>query len=252
LLRRYNPIVDTKPFEELSMIDYGDVDVVPGYIEETYARIESTLKPIFDAGIFPIACGGDHSISLGILRAASKKHGRLSLVHYDAHSDCGDIYFGKKYGHGTPFRRALEENLIDPSHSIHVGLRGSTYDKAELTELGDMGFSVISMHEYARIGFTETIKRIKETVVGPAYLSLDIDGVDPAYAPGTGMPEAGGFTSREILDLVRGVQGLPFVGFDLVEVSPPYDIAEITAVLASNLIYEFCSIVAKSRQDTRT
>jgi len=249
LLRRYNPIVETKPFEELSMVDYGDVDVVPGYIEETYARIVNTLEPILEAGIFPIACGGDHSISLGILRAASKKYGKLSLIHYDAHSDCGDIYFGKKYGHGTPFRRALEENLIDPAHSIHVGLRGSTYDESELSGLSDMGFSVISMHEYARIGHTETIKRIREKVVGPAYISLDIDGVDPAYAPGTGMPEAGGFTSREMLDLVRGLEGLPFVGFDLVEVSPLYDVAEITAVLASNLIYEFCSIVAKAGRD---
>jgi agmatinase len=229
------------------MVDYGDVDVVPGYIEDTYDRIEKGLNPIFSAGIVPAICGGDHSITLPVLRAAAKKYGALSLVHFDAHSDCWDRYFGKKYNHGTTFKRALEEKLIDPAHSIHVGLRGSLYETTDLSDLNKMGFSVVTMKDFTELGIPETLNRIRNSVKGAAYVSLDIDGVDPAYAPGTGTPEVGGFTSREIMDLVRGLKQMNLVGFDVVEVSPPYDVAEVTALLASNLIYELSSVLAKNQ-----
>jgi agmatinase len=245
LLRPYNPVVDVKPFEVLGMVDYGDVNIVPGYIEETYDRIEKDLSEVFSAAVFPAVCGGDHSITLPVLRAASKKHGALSLVHFDAHSDCWDSYFGKKYNHGTTFKRALEEKLIDPAHSIHVGLRGSLYEGKDLSDLNEMGFSVITMNKFSELGVPGTLKKIGSTIRGRAYVSLDIDGVDPAFAPGTGTPEVGGFTSREIMELVRGLDGKELIGFDVVEVSPPYDTAEVTALLASNLIYELVSVRAK-------
>jgi len=247
LLRRYNPFLDVMPFEKLGMIDYGDVDVVPGYIEDTYGKVQTALTPVFSVNVVPIVCGGDHSISLPVLRAASKRHGKLALVHYDAHSDCWDEFFGKKYNHGTTFKRALDEQLIDASRSIHIGLRGSVYDGSDMKNLREMGFSVVTMKESADIGVDEVSKRIREVARGYTYVSLDIDAVDPAYAPGTGVPEVGGFTSREILELVRELEGLTVIGFDLVEVSPLYDSSEITALLASNLIYEFCSTLAKSR-----
>ncbi len=247
LLRRYNPVLDVTPFETLGMIDYGDVNVVPGYIEDTFSKIESSITSLLSNNVFPIVCGGDHSVTLPILRAAAKKYGKMGLVHYDAHSDFWDQYFGKKFTHGTTFKRALEEKLIDPSRSIHIGLRGSVYDSTDLSVLNDVGFSVVTMEEFGRIGIDEVSNRTKKVAVGAVYVSLDIDGVDPAYAPGTGTPEVGGFTSREIMELVRGLHGLNVIGFDLVEVSPPYDVSEITALLASNLIYEFCSVVAKKR-----
>ncbi len=244
LLRPYNPALDVKPFLTLGMIDYGDVDVVPGYIEDTFDRIEQSLLAIFQANVIPAVCGGDHSVTLPVLRAASKKFGKLSLIHFDAHSDCYDDYFGKKYNHGTTFRRALDEKLIDPSHSIHVGLRGSLYEHTDLPDLKKMGFSVITMTEFTKMGLFESLAQIQKAVEGPVYVSLDIDGIDPAYAPGTGTPEVGGFTSREILELVRGLLPAQIVGFDVVEVSPPYDTAEVTALLTSNLMYEFVSIIS--------
>jgi len=252
LLRPYNPVLDVKPFQALGMVDFGDVDIVPGYIEDTYGRIEGTLAPLFSGRVVPAVCGGDHSITLPILRAARSLGKALSLIHFDAHSDCWDSYFGRKYNHGTTFKRALDEKLIDPERSIHVGLRGSLYESNDLPDLDKMGFSVITMPEFARIGCEETVSRIADIAKGPTYLSLDIDGVDPAFAPGTGTPEVGGFTSREILALVRGLVGVNLIGFDVVEVSPPYDNAELTALLAANLIYELASVVAKSHSGPLT
>lgn len=248
LLRPYNPVIDVKPFQTLGMVDYGDVDIVPGYIEDTYEKIERSMNQIFSAGIIPAVCGGDHSITLPILRAASKKYGALSLVHFDAHSDCWDNYFGKKYNHGTTFKRAFEEKLIDPAHSIHVGLRGSVYESTDLSDLSRMGFSVVTMKDFTEIGVAETVKRIQSVAHGSTYVSLDIDGVDPAFAPGTGTPEVGGFSSREMMQLVRGLLDVSLVGFDVVEVSPPYDVSEVTALLASNLIYELSSVLARNQK----
>lgn len=249
LLRHHNPILNISPYDFLSGIDYGDLPVVPGYIEEGYKRIEEGLIPVLEAGIVPILLGGDHAITLPELRAIKKIHGRVSLIHFDSHSDTVDEYFGKPYNHGTPFKRAVEENLLLVDNSIQVGLRGSIYSHKHLDIPKDLGFEVITTQEIRGIGIKEVIdriyNRIKETKV---FVSFDIDFVDPAFAPGTGTPEVGGFTSSEAMDLVRGLKGLNFVGFDLVEVLPAYDPSEITALLAANIIYEFISLLALNKK----
>lgn len=249
LLRHHNPILNISPYDFLSGIDYGDLPVVPGYIEEGYKRIEEGLIPVLEAGIVPILLGGDHAITLPELRAIKKIHGRVSLIHFDSHSDTVDEYFGKPYNHGTPFKRAVEENLLLVDNCIQVGLRGSIYSHKHLDIPKDLGFEVITTQEIREIGIKEVIDRIydriKETKV---FVSFDIDFVDPAFAPGTGTPEVGGFTSSEAMDLVRGLKGLNFVGFDLVEVLPAYDPSEITALLAANIIYEFISLLALNKK----
>jgi agmatinase len=252
LLRHHNPVLNISPFEYLSGIDYGDLPVVPGYIEEGYKRIEDKLFPIVDAGVIPILLGGDHAITLPELRAISKVHGPISLVHFDSHSDTVDEYFGKPYNHGTPFRRAVEENLLDVKHSIQIGLRGSIYSEEHLNIPKDLGFEIITTEKMKEIGLKQVIEMIKSRIgKTKVFLTFDIDFVDPAYAPGTGTPEVGGFTSGEALKLVRGLEGLNFIGFDLVEVLPAFDSAEITALLAANITYEFISLLALNRKNER-
>jgi agmatinase len=250
LLRRYNPGLDVGIFDYLSVIDYGDVPVVPGYIEESYERIKDGLEPIHSAGVIPIVLGGDHSIALPELRAAAAVHGPLALVQFDSHPDTWDAYFGQKHTHGTPFRRAVEEGLLDPSRSIQVGMRGSIYDEGDWEDAIDMGFDLVPTDTVRKLGIEETIARIRERV-GDArtYVSFDVDFVDPAFAPGTGTPEIGGFTSREAQEFVRGLVGLDIVGCDIVEVLPPYDSAQITALLAANVAHEFLSLFALGRKN---
>ena len=249
LLRHHNPILNISPYEFLSGIDYGDLPVVPGYIEEGYKRIEEGLIPVLEAGIVPILLGGDHAITLPELRAIKKIHGRVSLIHFDSHSDTVDEYFGKPYNHGTPFKRAVEENLLLVNNSIQVGLRGSVYSDKHMNIPKDLGFEVITTQEFREIGLKEVVDRIHDRIrETKVFVSFDIDCVDPAFAPGTGTPEVGGFTSSEAMDLVRGLKGLNFVGFDLVEVLPAYDPSEITALLASNIIYEFISLLALNKK----
>ena len=249
LLRHHNPVLNVSPFDYLSGIDYGDLPVVPGYIEEGYKRIEESLLPIIDAGVIPILLGGDHAITLPELRAIAKKHGPVSLVHFDSHSDTVEEYFGKPYNHGTPFRRAVEENLLDVDHSIQIGLRGSIYSEKHLEIPKELGFEIITTEEIWELGISKTIQKIRNRVLNTkVFLTFDIDFVDPAYAPGTGTPEVGGFTSGEALRFVRGLKGLNFVGFDLVEVLPAFDPSEITSLLASNIIYEFISLAALNKK----
>ena len=245
LLRRYNPSLDVAIFDHLSVIDYGDVPVVPGYIEESYRRIEAGLAPIHGAGVVPVVLGGDHSIALPELRAAAAVHGSLALVQFDSHPDTWDAYFGEKHTHGTPFRRAVEEGLLEPSHSIQVGMRGSIYDKDDWDDAREMGFDLVPTDEVREFGIPNVIDRIHERV-GDAktYVSFDVDFVDPAYAPGTGTPEIGGFTSREAQEFVRGLAGLKIVGCDVVEVYPSYDPAQITALLAANIAHDFLTLIA--------
>jgi agmatinase len=251
LLRRYNPSLDVVIFEHLSIIDYGDVPVVPGYIEESYRRIAEGLEPIHRAGVIPIVLGGDHSIALPELRAAAAVHGPLALVQFDSHPDTWDAYFGEKHTHGTPFRRAVEEGLLAPEHSIQVGMRGSIYDMGDWDDAREMGFDLVPTDAVRKLGIDETIARIRERV-GDAktYVSFDVDFVDPAYAPGTGTPEIGGFTSRETQEFVRGLAGLEIVGCDVVEVYPAYDPAQITALLAANVAHEFMSLIALGRKNS--
>jgi agmatinase len=250
LLRRYNPSLDVVIFDFLSVIDYGDVPVVPGYIEESYRRIAEGLEPIHRAGVFPIVLGGDHSIALPELRAAAAVHGPLALVQFDSHPDTWDAYFGEKHTHGTPFRRAVEEGLLRPERSIQVGMRGSIYDAGDWEDARELGFDLVPTDTVRKLGIEETIARIHERA-GDAklYVSFDVDFVDPAFAPGTGTPEIGGFTSREAQEFVRGLAGLHLVGCDVVEVYPAYDPAQITALLAANVAHEFLSLVALLRKN---
>ena len=249
LLRRYNPSLGVVIFDHLSVIDYGDVPVVPGFIEASYERIAAGLEPIHRAGVVPIVLGGDHSIALPELRAAAAVHWPLALVQYDSHPDTWDAYFGQRHTHGTPFRRAVEEGLLDTSRSIQVGMRGSIYDEGDWNDAREMGFDLVPTDEVRELGIAAVIDRIRERV-GDArvYVSFDIDFVDPAFAPGTGTPEIGGFTSREAQEFVRGLVGLDIVGCDIVEVYPAYDPAGITALVAANVAHEFLSLIALRRK----
>ncbi len=252
MLWGYNNPLAVRPLEVLNLVDYGDVYVIPPSIVDTYANIEKEVSAILDSGVAVVALGGDHSISLPLLRAHAKKFGPLSVVHFDSHPDTWDHEFGaaQRYSHGTAYRRALEEKLIKPGGYIQVGLRGSTSGDEDWQTARDLGARVITMDEAAEMGIPAVIKAIHETASGPTYVSLDIDAADPAFAPGTGTPEVGGFTSRELLQLVRGLKGLNLVGFDLVEVSPPYDHGDITAILAANLAFEFLSLLAVQKHST--
>jgi agmatinase len=250
LLRPYNPSQDVSIFEHLSVIDYGDVPVVPGFIEESYERIALGLKEVHRAGMVPIVLGGDHSIALPELRAAAAVHGPLALVQFDSHADTWDAYFGKKYNHGTVFRRAVEEGLLIPENSIQVGMRGSLYDQGDLEASRKLGFDLLTTDAVRKLGIEETIDHIRERVgEAKAYVSFDVDFVDPAFAPGTGTPEVGGFTSLEALELVQGLSGIDIAGCDIVEVYPQYDSpAQITALLAATVAFEFLGLLARSKR----
>ncbi|QIN77831.1 agmatinase [Rubrobacter marinus] len=253
LLRPYNPSQGLQIFEHLSVIDYGDVPVVPGFIEESYGSIEAGLAPIHEAGVVPVVLGGDHSIALPELRAAAAVHGPVALVQFDSHADTWDAYFGKKYNHGTVFRRAVEEGLLDPARSIQVGMRGSLYEPGDLEASRDLGFDLVTTDGVRELGVPETVSRIRERAGdGPVYVSFDVDFVDPAYAPGTGTPEVGGFTSREAQVFLRELSGVDLVGGDVVEVYPTYDgPGGVTSLLAANVAYEMLSLVAVRKRDAR-
>ena len=248
MMKPNNVILQVNVLDNLKGGDLGDFNVTPGYILPSYDAIEAGVADIVKYDAIPIILGGDHSITLAELRAVAKKHGPVALVHFDSHSDLCDEVFGQRYNHGTPFRRALEEGLIDPAHSIQIGMRGSLYDPDEHKMAADLGMELIPAHKVREMGFDALIKeayaRVGDT---PAFLTFDIDFIDPAYAPGTGTPEVGGFTSLEGLTLVRALKDLNFVGFDVVEVLPAYDSGEITAYLAANLAFEFLSILAAKK-----
>lgn len=252
LLRPYNPDQDINIFEYCSGVDYGDIDVVPGNALKTYDNIVEALEPVLEKEIVPVLIGGDHSISLGHLRAFANKYGPIALVHFDSHGDTWDNYFGEKYMHGTPFRRAVEEGLVDVDHSIQVGMRGPLYGPEDIEDARDLGYEVIPMKEVREIGYEKVMERIHKRVEDrPVFVTYDIDFLDPAYAPGTGTPEVGGPTSYEALEYVRGLHGLDIKGFDLVEVLPTYDSGEITAVAASAIIFEMISLVAMKKRDSQ-
>lgn len=249
LLRPYNPDMDIDIFEYCSGVDYGDINVIPGNVLRTYDNMVEGLLPLLEKNVIPVIMGGDHSITLGNLRAFHKKYGKIALVHFDSHGDTWDHYYGEKYMHGTPFRRAAEEGLLDMDHSIQVGMRGPLYGPGDIEDARDLGFEVIPMREVRQIGFDKVMERIHERVQDrPVFVTYDIDFVDPAYAPGTGTPEVGGPTSFEALEYVRGLDGLDVVGFDLVEVLPTYDANEITAVLASSIMYEMITLIALKKR----
>jgi agmatinase len=249
LLRPYNPSQGVRIFEHLSVADYGDVPVVPGYVEESYERIREGLEPVHRAGVVPIVLGGDHAVALPELRAAAAVHGPLALVQFDSHADTWDSFFGEPYNHGTIFRRAVEEELLAPERSIQVGMRGSLYASGDLEVSRELGFDLVTTDEIRELGIEATIDRIRRRVGdAKAYVSFDVDFVDPAFAPGTGTPEVGGFTSREAQEFVRRLGGIEIVGCDVVEVYPQYDgPGQVTALLAANLGYELLTLIAGLR-----
>jgi len=245
LLRPYNPALDVQPWAGQQVADAGDLAVNPFDIAEAIGQIEAGASLALGSAARLIALGGDHTVALPLLRATAARHGPVALIHFDAHLDTWDTYFGAPYTHGTPFRRAVEEGLLTLDSSAHVGVRGPLYSSADLIEDAGLGFATVSTAEVARSGVDQAVDRIRERVGGrPVYLSVDIDVLDPAHAPGTGTPEPGGLTSRELQFILRGLDGLQLVGADVVEVSPPYDHAELTALAAANVAYEMLSLFA--------
>jgi len=246
LLRPYNPVLGVDVVEALSIVDYGDLPVSPGDTERTYGQVEEALAPLVDAGVFPLALGGDHSVTLAELRVLARRHGPLALVQLDAHGDTWDEYFGQRFFHGTTFKRAHEEGLIEPAASVQAGLRGSVYGAEDLESARELGFAVLPCDQLRLLepgGFAGLVRtRVSNR---PLFLSFDIDVLDPAFAPGTGTPEVGGLSTAEALAFLRSLRGLELVGADVVEVSPPYDgPGQQTALAAANVAYEILSLRA--------
>ncbi len=245
-LRPWHPALSIDVFEALSVIDYGDLDVTPGNAQRTAEQIATGLAPLVRAGVTPLVLGGDHSIVLGELRAQAAVHGPLALVLLDAHADTWDQYYGERYFHGTPFRRALEEGLLAPERSLLAGMRGPLYSATDLAEPRAMGFEIISGDQLRALAPAEYAARVRARVgEAPAFLSFDIDVLDPAFAPGTGTPELAGLLAHEALALLRALVGMRFVGYDVVEVAPAYDgPGQITALHAAGIAYELLALSA--------
>ncbi len=248
LLRPYHPALGVLPWEVHQIADAGDAPINPFSLEAAVAGVERAALDALGRAERVVTIGGDHTIALPLLRAVNARHGRCALVHFDAHLDTWDTYFGAAYTHGTPFRRAAEEGLLDLEHSLHVGIRGPLYSQRDLADDAELGYHVISTSEISREGVDEALRRLRERVGEvPLYVSVDIDVLDPAHAPGTGTPEPGGLTTRELQELLRGLDGLVVAGADVVEVAPPYDHAELTALAAAQVVYELLALLASRR-----
>jgi agmatinase len=249
LLRPYNPALGVNVVETLSIVDYGDVPVSPGDTERTYGQVEEALAALVEAGVFPLALGGDHSVTLAELRVLARRHGPLALVQLDAHGDTWDEYFGQRFFHGTTFKRALEEGLIEPEASVQAGLRGSVYEAEDIESARELGFAVLSCDQLRGHGPGSYASLVRERAGRrPVFLSFDIDVLDPAFASGTGTPEVGGLSTAEALSFLRALRDLALVGADVVEVSPPYDgPGQPTALAAANVAYEILSLRALAR-----
>ena len=245
LLRPFNPAADVSPFAVQQVADAGDLGVNPFSIDDAIATVERGARDLLERVPRVLTLGGDHTIALPLLRAVSAVHGRVAVVHFDAHLDTWDTYFGAAYTHGTPFRRAFEEGLLDPAACMHVGIRGPLYDAADLTGDAAVGFQILPATEAEHLGTRGMIEAIAARVADrPVYVSVDIDVLDPAFAPGTGTPEAGGLTSRELLAVLRSLANVNLVGADIVEVAPAYDHAQITGIAAAHVGYDLLSALA--------
>jgi agmatinase len=245
LLRPYHPGLDVLPWSIEQVADAGDLAPNPFDIAEAISQIENGARELLGRSDHLLALGGDHTIALPLLRVARERHGPVALVHFDAHLDTWDTYFGAAYTHGTPFRRAFEEGLLAADRSVHVGIRGSLYGTEDLADDAGFGFEIVSTVDVARAGADTAVERIRRRVGdSPVYVSIDIDVLDPAHAPGTGTPEPGGLSTREVMLILRGMAGLPIVGADVVEVAPPYDHSELTALAAANVAYELLALFA--------
>ena len=249
LRTQYHPAYDTEPFAEQQVADAGDISCNPYNIEKAVLEIQKAVTDLLGKVDRIISLGGDHTIALPLLRAVNHYHGPVALVHFDAHLDTWDTYYGAPYTHGTPFRRAAEEKLFLESASMHVGIRGPLYSKDDLKNDKELGFKVIHCDEFQNEGIDHVAKRIKDRVGNnPMYLSIDIDVLDPAHAPGTGTPEVAGMSSRELVGVLRGLAGLNIVSADVVEVSPAYDHAELTSLSAATTVFEITNLFAYSRK----
>lgn len=251
MLRPISPYRDhISVFEALRVADAGDTNVVPGYLMESFEKIEESLSSLVDQGILPVAIGGDHSISLPAIRSVAKKHGPVSLIHFDSHADTWTSYFGgKKHSAGTPFRRGVEERLIDPETSIQIGMRGSLFRADDVSQSLDLGYDVVTTDETLALGPEALAGRIAARVGdNPVYITYDLDFVDPAFAPGVGTPEAGGPTSREALAILRAMKPMNIVGCDVVETNPTFDgPGQITALLGATVALELLTLIAAGR-----
>jgi agmatinase len=250
LLRPYNPALEVNVVETLSIVDYGDLPVSPGDTQRTYGQVEQALAPLVEAGVFPLALGGDHSVTLAELRVLARRHGPLALVQLDAHGDTWDEYFGQRYFHGTTFLRASEERLIEPGASIQAGLRGSLYGAEDLESARELGFGVLPCEQLRTLGPGGFASLVRERAgTRPVFISFDVDVLDPAFAPGTGTPEVGGLSTAEALAFLRALRGIRLVGADVVEVSPPYDgPGQQTALAAANVAYELLGLRALTQR----
>lgn len=249
LLRPYNPALDVEPFAVMQVADGGDVACNPFSIEEAIAAVEARADAVLGDGARMLAIGGDHTIVLPMLRAVARRHGSVAVVHFDAHLDTWDTYFGAAYTHGTPFRRASEEGLIDREASVHIGIRGPLYGRGDLADDKRLGFSVVSCPDIQTDGLATAIERVRARVGDrPIYVSVDIDVLDPAHAPGTGTPEPGGLSSRELLAFLRSFSDLHLVSADVVEVAPPYDHAQLTGLAGAHVAFELLSAMAPDQR----
>jgi agmatinase len=245
LLRPYNPATDTSPFQSVQVADAGDIACNPFLIDEAIASVQAGASALLDTGAKLMTIGGDHTIALPLLREMAKRHGPVAVVHFDAHLDTWDTYFGVETTHGTPFRRASEEGLLDLTSCLHVGIRGPLYSSADLDDDEKLGFQIVSSRDVQLRGLEWALNTITQRVGDrPVYVSVDIDVLDPAHAPGTGTPEAGGLTSRELLEMLRLFGQMNLVSADVVEVAPAYDHAQLTGVAAAHVAYELISAMA--------
>lgn len=249
----YNPELEVDIFEYCSGVDYGDLGSVPGYIEESFQLITEGMLPFFKKGVVPVVMGGDHSITLPELRACHKVHGPVALIHFDSHYDAIPEYFGKPYNHGTPFYHAAKEGLVDTSKSIQIGIREGCYGEEDVLNPKRLGYGLLKAVECHNMTSQEIIDRIKERVGdSKAFLTFDIDFLDPSCAPGTGTPVIGGFTTAKALEIIRGLKELNIIGYDMVEVAPQFDVGNITSIAAAALMLEFISHIAYKKKHNIT
>jgi agmatinase len=245
LLRPYNPALALEPFGSQQVVDAGDIACNPFDIATAITQIQDGARALTGDGTRLLTIGGDHTVALPLLRALSERHGAVALLHFDAHLDTWDTYFDEPYTHGTPFRRASEEGLIDLEHSIHIGIRGPLYAASDLPDSERFGFATVHCADVELHGLVAAVDRMRERLGdAPIYVSVDVDVLDPAHAPGTGTPEAGGLTSRELLVMLRALADLRVVSADIVEVAPAYDHAELTGIAASHIGYELLSVMS--------
>lgn len=247
LIRRINHASGIAPFALCRVADVGDAPVNPISVPDSLDRIRTFYERIAAAGAVPLSAGGDHLVTLPILRAIAAKP--IGMVHFDAHSDTQDSYFGgERYTHGTPFRRAVEEGLLDPKRVIQIGIRGSLYDAHDLDFARESGMRIVTIEEFYDLGIDAVIAEARRVAGGgPIYVSFDVDGLDPVYAPGTGTPEIGGFTTHEAQRMIRGLQGLDLIGGDVVEVAPPFDPSGNTAIVGATMMFEILCVLAEAR-----